>query len=71
MVPGTKEPVSVTAGELIPLHATLPNTEAEDTLIMDIIFISDLATRTLHKAKKSSPTFVHWLLLQMLSIYGE
>lgn len=59
----------MTVAKLISPQATLTNIEADATLIMDIIFISDLATRALHKGKKKSPPiFAHW---QMLSIYGE
>lgn len=60
----------MTVAKLISPQATLTNIEADATLIMDIIFISDLATRALHKGKKKKgpPIFAHW---QMLSIYGE
>jgi hypothetical protein len=34
----------VTSGKLISMHATLTNIEPDDSLIMDIIFIYDLAT---------------------------
>ena len=46
----------MTVAKLISPQATLTNIEADATLIMDIIFISDLATRALHKGKKKKVT---------------
>lgn len=64
-----KEKLFSTADEFISMHATQIHIDPDDALIMDIIFIGELAIGTLHKAKGSPPTFAYWLLLKMFSIY--
>lgn len=50
----------MTAGKLFSVNAFLTSNKPDDTLIMDIIFNGELATRALEKLKKNLTNIYFW-----------